>query len=195
MVLGEKMPRIDNNYYAIDISKIAKLEYNEMKEFINWVVYNEGFLITQPSIVIIDLNKKIRYTLGIGSVVVNSEVVDSEPPIQYYKIAGSEWIDACKINRNKKKVIYVDQEYIIKKGIAISLESKGIFLLLNGMNGEVKVSNKEEKYGIQLIILKDLNNRYNLLSLDKDAYYVYTDYYGLGKIVHYVAEIYSYCSE
>jgi len=183
------MPRIDSNYYAVDISNIIKLEYNEMKEFIKWVVDNEGLLITQPSIVVIDLNKKVRYTLGIGSV-----VVKSQPPIQYYKISGSEWVDACKISYNKKKVIYVDQDYIIRKGIIISLESKGIFLLLNGISGEIKISNKGANIGVQLVMLRDdSNNTYSLLSLDKDAYYVYADSYGLGKIVHYAAEIYSYC--
>ncbi|AFZ70093.1 hypothetical protein Calag_0315 [Caldisphaera lagunensis DSM 15908] len=182
------MPRIDNDYYVIDISQIFELTNEEIKKIINWILDKNSYFVVQPSIVVVDKVKKIRYALGIGSI-----VVDSEPPINYLKIFGSEWIDACKIQDKRiKEVIYANDYFEPIKGLLISLETKSPFLVLNGIVSELNI-NKNQNKGIPLLIIKDENSSYTVVSMDKDHFYINVNESNYGKIVYYIAELFSHC--
>ncbi len=183
------MPRVDSNYYAIDISQIFKLTNKEIKELIDWALNKGSYFVTQPSIIIIDAGKKIRYALGIGSI-----VVDAEPPVSYLKIVGSEWIDACKIGNNSiKEVYYAKEPFETIRGLLISLELKSPFLAINGIKTELNV-NKDQNKGVPIVIIRDnTNNSHTIVSIDKDHFYINVDEFNFGKIIHYIAELISHC--
>ncbi|MDP8002867.1 MAG: hypothetical protein ACP5I6_01335 [Caldisphaera sp.] len=183
------MPRVDSKYYALDISSIYNMDESKVDKLIEWSITEKPIFITNPSIIIIGIKtKKVRYALGIGSLV--SEV---QFPFEGLKVANSDWVDGCNVGNKEPYFLIAKGSSFIFSGKIIGLDNKDpISLLMNGLKANLSIINETNR--IPLVTINNDKSFYPVISLKGNNYMLHVvDKSNIAVTYKYALKLYTSC--